>query len=216
MLKFEGGHSEGVTCVKALSENLIEQSLDILLPQDKVMAAHPDTWKPWVWAIFAFNTLFGVIFAILSWATFSVSLYAHMLHDSMLYTALAIQLLAHQVSSSLNDHDCKPWHYDAGLQADHAHSDSCAASRNRQQCMVRASSHTFDAVLHWPCISTNCRRLSDSLLIAHRTLSLANCKACRHAPVSVGLCSSCSHKGLSSVKQACSNRHQDALAISER
>ena len=38
------------------------------------MAAHPDTWKPWVWAIFAFNTLFGVIFAILSWATFSVSL----------------------------------------------------------------------------------------------------------------------------------------------
>ena len=37
------------------------------------MAAHPDTWKPWVWAIFAFNTLFGVIFAILSWATFSVS-----------------------------------------------------------------------------------------------------------------------------------------------
>ena len=37
------------------------------------MGAHPDTWKPWVWAMFAFNTLFGVIFAILSWATFSVS-----------------------------------------------------------------------------------------------------------------------------------------------
>ncbi|CAL5226776.1 g9633 [Coccomyxa viridis] len=39
--------------------------------EDKVMGAHPDTWKPWVWAMFAFNTLFGVIFAILSWATFS-------------------------------------------------------------------------------------------------------------------------------------------------
>jgi hypothetical protein len=28
--------------------------------------------KPWVWAVFAFNMLFGGIFAILSWATFSV------------------------------------------------------------------------------------------------------------------------------------------------
>ncbi|CAK0786335.1 hypothetical protein CVIRNUC_009548 [Coccomyxa viridis] len=35
------------------------------------MASHPDTRKPWVWAVFAFNTLFGIIFAILSWATFS-------------------------------------------------------------------------------------------------------------------------------------------------
>ena len=46
--------------------------VDVVL-QDEVMGAHPDTWKPWVWAMFAFNTLFGIIFAILSWATFSVS-----------------------------------------------------------------------------------------------------------------------------------------------
>ena len=46
---------------------------NLVVLQGKAMAAHPDTRKPWVWAIFAFNTLFGVIFAILSWATFSVS-----------------------------------------------------------------------------------------------------------------------------------------------
>ncbi len=35
--------------------------------------AQPDTFKPWVWAVFAFNTLFNGIFAILCFATFSVS-----------------------------------------------------------------------------------------------------------------------------------------------
>ncbi|BDA49269.1 hypothetical protein COCOBI_13-3800 [Coccomyxa sp. Obi] len=33
--------------------------------------AQPDTFKPWVWAVFAFNTLFNGIFAILCFATFS-------------------------------------------------------------------------------------------------------------------------------------------------
>ena len=34
--------------------------------------AQPDTFKPWVWAVFAFNTLFNGIFAVLCFATFSV------------------------------------------------------------------------------------------------------------------------------------------------
>ncbi|KAK9815451.1 hypothetical protein WJX72_003888 [[Myrmecia] bisecta] len=30
-----------------------------------------DTFKPWVWAVFAFNSLFATIFALLAWYTFS-------------------------------------------------------------------------------------------------------------------------------------------------
>lgn len=29
-----------------------------------------DNWRPWVWAAFAFNTLFASLFAILCWATY--------------------------------------------------------------------------------------------------------------------------------------------------
>ncbi len=81
------------------------------------MASHPDTRKPWVWAVsgadvdfmpgqiicvgahttlmltmqvFAFNTLFGIIFAILSWATFSVRL---SIHNTLIVLAYIAQTL---------------------------------------------------------------------------------------------------------------------------
>ena len=36
--------------------------------------ARSDNWRPWVWAAFAFNTLFASLFAILCWATYEVRL----------------------------------------------------------------------------------------------------------------------------------------------
>ena len=29
-----------------------------------------DQWKPWVWAVFAFNCLFATVFALLCWETY--------------------------------------------------------------------------------------------------------------------------------------------------
>eukprot|EP00884_Botryococcus_braunii_P009151 jgi/Botrbrau1/18237/Bobra.53_1s0091.1 len=43
-----------------------------------------DTWRPWTWAVFAFTTLFGVIFAILCW--FSYTNLRHMADDVDLLT----------------------------------------------------------------------------------------------------------------------------------
>ncbi|KAK9843385.1 hypothetical protein WJX84_012097 [Apatococcus fuscideae] len=43
------------------------------------MSTSSDTWRPWVWAAFAFNTLFASLFAILCWATFSE--FHNVIHD---------------------------------------------------------------------------------------------------------------------------------------